>query len=174
MRYRRPNTRMLKCHELMGFISPALAQEIIEYVFNQDKPLYRTLLAAVADAQRVRTAFLEKKPRTQRHTEMISVLSRPRLEEAAANLLRGWLLKAETAIVTDFLDSLGIAHEKGVVEDFPTTVDDARLNDAVELLLGKHPKEKVIVYLNTVKSSGGANWESLSKMLAQDPRLQLG
>ena len=165
---------MLKCHELMGFISPALAQEIVESVFKEDKPLYRTLLAAVADAHRVRPVFLEKKPRAQRHVEMVSTLSRPRLEEAAANLLRGWLLKAETAIVTDFLDSLGIPHEKGIVEDFPKQVDDHKLSEAITLLLGKYNKEKVIVYLNTVKSSGGADWENLGKMLAEDPRLQLG
>jgi len=165
---------MLKCHELMGFISPALAQEIIESVFKDDKPLYRTLLAAVADAHRVRPVFLEKKPRAQRHLEMASTLSRPRLEEAAANLLRGWLLKAETGIVADFLDSLGIAHEKGVVEDFPKEVEDAKLSAAVDLLMSKYSKEKVIVYLNTVKSSGGADWENLGQMLAEDPRLQLG
>jgi len=158
----------------MGFVSPALAQEVVEYAFAKDKPLYRAVLAAVADANRVRPAFLEKKPRVQRHTEMISALSRPRLEEAAANLLRGWLVKAETPILADFLNTLGIPHENGVVNDFPKTVEDEKLKAAVDLLLGKHPAEKVIVYLNTVKASGGADWENLGKMLAEDPRLQLG
>jgi hypothetical protein len=158
----------------MGFVSPALAQEVVEYAFAKDKPLYRAVLAAVADANRVRPAFLEKKPRVQRHTEMISALSRPRLEEAAANLLRGWLVKAETLILADFLNTLGIPHENGVVNDFPKTVEDEKLKAAVDLLLGKHPAEKVIVYLNTVKASGGADWENLGKMLAEDPRLQLG
>ena len=165
---------MLKCHELLGFASPALAQEIIEYAFASDKPLYRAVLAAVAGANRVRPAFLEKKPRVQRHADMVGVLSRPRLEEVAANLLRGWLLKAQTGILTDFLDALGIPHEQGAVEDFPKTVDDARLKAAVELLLTKYPAEKVIVYLNTVQSTGGVNWENLEQMLQSDPRLQLG
>ena len=66
---------MLKCHELLGFVTPSLAQEVIEYAFASDKPLYRAVLAAVADANRVRPVFLEKKPRTQRHSEMASVLS---------------------------------------------------------------------------------------------------
>ncbi len=165
---------MLKCHELMGFISPALAKEVVEFVFSQDKPLYRIVLAAVADATRVRPAFLEKKPRAQRHTDMIGMLCRPRLEEAAASLLRGWLLKAETAILTDFLDSLSIPHEKGVVEEFPKSVDDDKLKAAIDLLLSKYAAEKVIVYLNTVKASGGAEWENLGRMLAEDSRLQLG
>jgi hypothetical protein len=105
---------------------------------------------------------------------MISALARPRLEEAAANLLRGWLVKAQTSILTDFLDTLGVPHEKGVVNDFPKTIDDEKLKAAVDLLLSKYPPEKVIVYLSTVKASGGADWENLGKMLAEDPRLQLG
>lgn len=165
---------MLKCHELLGFVTPALAQEVIEYAFASDKPLYRAVLAAVAEANRVRPVFLEKKPRVQRHAEMTAVLSRPRLEPAAANLLRGWLLKAQAGILTDFLETLGIPHENGVVEDFPTTVDDAKLKAAVDLLLSKYPAEKVIVYLNTVQTTGGVNWENLEQMLQSDPRLQLG
>lgn len=165
---------MLKCHELLGFVTPALAQEVIEYAYASDKPVYRAVLAAVAEANRVRPVFLEKKPRVQRHAEMVGALSRPRLEDAAASLLRGWLLKAETAILTDFLDALGVAHEKGVVEDFPQTVEDAKLKAAVDLLLSKHPAEKVIVYLNTVQSTGGVNWENLEQMLRNDTRLQLG
>jgi hypothetical protein len=165
---------MLKCHELLGFVTPALAQEVIDYAYASDKALYRAVLAAVAEATRVRPAFLEKKPRSLRHVEMTGVLSRPRLEEAAANLLRGWLLKAQTGILTDFLDTLGIPHENGVVEDFPKTVDDTQLKAAVDLLLSKYPAEKVIVYLNTVQSTGGVDWENLEQMLQNDPRLQLG
>lgn len=165
---------MLKCHELLGFVSPALALEVVEYAFTTDKALYRAVLTAVANALRVRPAFLERKPRAQRHPEMISVLSRPRMEEAAANLIRGWLLKAQTSVLMDFLDALAIPHDKGVVEDFPKTIDDAKLKAAVDLLLGKYPAEKVIVYLNTVQSTGGMSWENLETLLQNDPRLQLG
>jgi hypothetical protein len=165
---------MLKCHELIGFVSPALAQEIIESTFGADKPLYRAVLAAVAEANRMRPVFFEKRPRVQRHAEMISALTRPRMEEAAANLLRGWLLKAENGLICEFLDALGIPHEKGVVNDFPETVEDAKLGAAVDGLLAKHPGEKVILYLNTVQATGGVKWENLEKMLDSDARLQLG
>jgi hypothetical protein len=165
---------MFHCHELLGFMSPALARDILEYSFAHDKLLYRASLAAVADAKKVRPVFLEKKPRTERHVEMLAMLSRPRLEEAAANLLRAWLLKAENAMVVEFLDGLGIAHEKGVVEDFPATVEDARLTAAVDALLAKHPAEKVGVYLHMVKATGAPGWKNLDALLESDKRLQLG
>ena len=36
-----------------------------------------------------------------------------------------WLVKKHTAMLVDFLDTLGIPNENGVVEDLPGAVDDA-------------------------------------------------
>ena len=172
----RPGTHanpMLKCYELLGFMPAALSQEILEFAYSSDKALYRGVLAAVAEANRVRPVFLERKPRAQRHVEMISTLGRPRMEEAAATLLRGWLLQAENAMLIEFLDALGIPHEKGVVEDFPPTVEEEKLKAAVEALLAKHPKEKVALYLNTIHATSGVDWKNLEDLLQNDPRLQI-
>ena len=105
---------------------------------------------------------------------MLVSLSRPRLEEASANLLRSWLLKSEQPLLSDFLDQLGIPHEKGVVNEFPKTVDDARLTATVDFLLAKYPAEKVAVYLNTISATSGTNWANLETLLQNEPRVQLG
>jgi len=155
-------------------MSPGLAQEIVEFTFSSDKATYRAVLAAVAEVHRVRPAFLERKPRKERHQDMLATLARPRLEEATANLLRAWLVKSQTQMLTDFLDSLGVKHDKGVVEDFPPSVEDAKLSAAVESLLAKYPHERVAVYLNTIFSTGVRDWKNLEAVLKDDKRLQLG
>lgn len=164
---------MLKCHELIGFMPPNLAQEIIEYLFANEKEAYQLILSAVATANRVRPVFLQRQPRVQRHADMLNALSRPRMEEASATLLREWLLKAEKAMLIEFLDDLGIVHEDGVVEEFPETVDDERLAKAIEHLLAQHPPEKVCIYLNTVRATSGVDWKNLEESLQNDPRLQI-
>lgn len=164
---------MLKCHELVGFMPAALSQEILENAYANDKPLYKTVLAAVAEATRVRPVFFEKKPRAQRHADMISALGRPRMEEAAASLIRGWLVKAQGAMLADFLDGLGIQHEKGVVEEFPDSVPDDRLKSAVEGLLTRHRRECVVVYLNAISATSGVTWKNLDALLQDDARLQI-
>ena len=58
---------MLKSHELLGFMSPGLANEIISFAFENEKPTYRAVLATVAEARHVRLVFLERQPRAQRH-----------------------------------------------------------------------------------------------------------
>lgn len=165
---------MLTSHELMGFMSPGLAQEILNYVYESDKPLYRTVLAAVAEARKLRPVFLERQPRTDRHTAMVQTLSRPSLDAVTGNLVRAWLLKKYKSMLCDFLDALGITHNEGVVEDLPETMDDEKLRKAVETLLEKYPPEVVAVYLNAFHDMNEVNWPNLKTILEADKRLQLG
>src|SRR5271170_530843 len=134
---------MLTSHELLGFMSPALANDILNFAYESDKPTYKATLNAVATALRVRPVFLERQPRAQRHASMISTLSKPALETAAGGLLRAWLVKKQRPMLVDFMNALEIKNENGVVEDLPKEVDDAKLKSAIKILLAKYPPEIV-------------------------------
>ena len=165
---------MLKSHELLGFMSPSLAAEIIHYAYESDKPLYRTTLAAVAEARKLRPVFMERQPRPERHAAMVSTLTRPSLEPITGNLLRAWLLKKYNGLLVDFLDALGIQHKDGVVDDLPAAMDDTKLRGAIDVVLAKYPAEVVAVYLNAFNEMNEVEWPNLRTMLEQDARLQLG
>ena len=165
---------MLSSHELFGFMSPAMANEILGFTFDSDKPTYKSILHGVADARKVRPVFLERQPRVQRHALMISMLARPGLEPVASNLIRTWLVKKERTMLVDFLNALAIPNNEGVVDDLPKTVDDAKLKAAIELILAKHSPEVVAVYLNAFNDMNEASWANLNTMLEGDSRLQVG
>jgi hypothetical protein len=165
---------MLKSHELLGFMSPPLALEILTYAHETDKPLYRATLGAVAEARKLRPVFLERQPRPQRHATMLATLARPTLDMVTANLLRTWLLKKHKQMLIDFLDALGIAHQEGVVEELPSAMEEAKVRAAVETLLAKYPQEVVAVYLHAFSDMNEVEWPGLKAMLVSDPRLQLG
>jgi len=165
---------MLTSHELLGFMSPTLALEILTYAYETDKPLYRAVLSAVADARKLRPVFLERQPRPQRHATMLATLARPALDVVTANLIRTWLLKKHKQMLADFLDALGIPHQEGVVEDLPPAMDDAKIRAAVDALLAKYPPEAVAVYLHAFNEMNTVGWPNLKTMLESDPRLQLG
>jgi hypothetical protein len=105
---------------------------------------------------------------------MIESLGRPHLEAVAITTLQTWLMKDQTAMLADFLDALGIKHDKGAVEELPKSAEDEKLRAAVEGLLAKHPHEKVAVYLRAFNDLSQANWPNLAQMLENEPRLQLG
>src|ERR1017187_6054701 len=75
---------MLTSHELFGFMSPVLANDILAFAHESDKPAYKATLAAVAQARHVRPVFLERQPRPQRHAAMMASLARPAIEALLA------------------------------------------------------------------------------------------
>jgi hypothetical protein len=165
---------MLTSHEIIGFMSPAQAVEIINYAYESDKPLYHVVVKAVAEARKLRPVFLERQPRTERHTQMLSTLARPSLEMVTGNLIRAWLVKKHKNMLVDFLNALGIQHNEGVVEDLPESMADEKLKPAIDALLAKYPQEAVAVYLHAFNDMNEANWPNLKTMLESDQRLQLG
>ena len=165
---------MLSSFELFGFMSPALANDILGFIFESDKPTYRATMSAVAEARKVRPVFLERQPRVQRHALMMATLAKPSSEMIAASLLRAWLMQKQNAMLVDFLNALGLPHDKGVVENLPASVPDEQLHAAVELLLSKYPPEPVALYLNAFNGMNEAHWANLKAMLETDARLQLG
>ncbi len=160
-------------NELIGFMPPELANEILDDTFVEDKALYKSITAEVASSLKLRATFFEQKPRKDRNKIILDMLTRPRMQATAATLLRGWLVKTEGPMLVDFLDTVGIPHKAGVVEDFPETIDEGKLNEAVDKLLEKYPHEKVLLYLNSFNVMNDAPWASLTKRLQEDKRLQL-
>lgn len=155
-------------------ISPALATRIVEEVHASDKDLYRVALASAAQAKKVRPVFLERQPRAERYKAMASALARADLNTISGNVISGWLVKNQPALLSDFLTALRIPHQNGVVETLPEKVEDKDLQDAVNLLLGKYQPEIVGLYLRAFHDMNEADWPNLKQLLAEDVRLMLG
>jgi len=153
---------------------PELAARIIEEVHGTDKDLYRVALHSVAQARKVRPVFLERQAKADRHRTMATAISQRSLEMIAGNVLSGWLVKNQQGLLCEFLDSLKISHDKGVVENLPASVPDADLDNAVNALLSKHDPKVVALYLHAFFSMNDANWPHLDELLHTDDRLHLG
>jgi hypothetical protein len=163
----------MKACDLFAKMPRALAIEIVEFTFNDDKEIYGAVLEMVAQARKVRTIFLQRLPRRDRFAYIASALGRPSVEMAAENLIRNWLLKEKADLLADFLDALNIPHDKGVVENLPESVDDAVLQVTIEKLLDKYPHPVVAVYLNAFNHMNETRWPNLELYLECESRLEL-
>jgi hypothetical protein len=164
----------MTANELFAAMSPGLATRILEEVHGSDKDLYRVALHSVAQTRKVRPVFLERQPKPERHRMMVGTLASRSQQMVAGNVLSGWLVKNQSGLLTEFLDSLKISHEKGVVENLPKSVPDADLESAITSLLAKHDREIVAVYLHAFNTMNEAHWPNLDRMLYEDDRLMLG
>ena len=163
---------MLTFHELIGFMSPKMANRILEDTQANNREVYRALVASMAQAQKMRPVFIGRQHKERRHKSFVQMLSRTGSEEHAGNLIRGWLFKEHKDVLTDFLGKLGIEHEEGMVDDLPESISDDALNAAVDLLIEKYDRELVAVYLTAFNASNENRWGNLDALLAEDERLQ--
>ena len=163
---------MLTFHELIGFMSPKMANRILEDTQDNNREVYRALVASMAQAQKMRPVFIGRQPKERRHKSFVQMLSRAGSEEHAGNLIRGWLFKEHKDLLTGFLGKLGIEHEEGMVNDLPESISDDALNAAVNLLIEKYDRELVAVYLTAFNASNENRWGNLDALLAEDERLQ--
>ena len=163
---------MLTFHELIGFMSPKMANRILEDTQANNREVYRALVASMAQAQKMRPVFIGRQPKERRHKSFVQMLSRAGSEEHAGNLIRGWLFKEHKDVLTGFLGKLGIEHEEGMVDDLPESISDDALNAAVDLLVEKYDRELVAVYLTAFNASNENRWGNLDALLAEDERLQ--
>ena len=163
---------MLSFHELIGFMSPKMANRILEDTQANNREVYRALVASMAQAQKMRPVFIGRQPKERRHKSFVQMLSRAGSEEHAGNLIRGLLFKEHKDVLTGFLGKLGIEHEEGMVDDLPESISDDALNAAVDLLIEKYDRELVAVYLTAFNASNENRWGNLDALLAEDERLQ--
>ncbi len=163
----------MKSHQMFAALTPGLAAQILEDLFAQQKDLYKTTLVSAAQSLKVRPVFLEREPRANRNKRMAAALGHSDMTVVAANVIGAWLIKTQTTMLCEFLDSLKIAHDKGVVENLPKTVEDAAVTSAVDNLLAKYPQEVVTLYLHAFCEMNDVQWPALLLLLRDDIRLQL-
>jgi len=163
-------------HEIFSQATPAVASQIFSFLFEKEKPLYKATIDTLAKKRNLRPVFVERKPRDERFAWLKDSLSRAANDGVAAHLLQVWLVGAQSALLCDFLDALGIAHdENGTVEQLPPAPSKEKITSAIDALLSKHDAGIVTIYLHTFQAlheEGG--WPSLSEALAEDARLKLG
>ncbi len=163
-------------HAIFAQMTPALASQVFGFLFEKEKPLYKATIEALAKKRNLRPIFVERKPRDERFLWIKEALSRQVNDAVAAHILQVWLVGAQSAVLCDFLDALGIAHdENGTVEELPGAPELEKVKTAVDTLLEKHEAGVVAIYLHTFQAlhdQGG--WPTLAEVLEADPRLKLG
>ena len=163
-------------NEIFAKMTQESASQILSFLFEKEKALYKATVEALAKQRNLRPVFIERKPRTERFEWMKAALGRAASGAIAAHLLQVWLIGAHSKLLCDFLDGLGIEHdENGTVETLPPAPEKEKLVPVVDQLLQNYPAETVAIYFHAFQAlddEGG--WNTLGELLESDPRLRLG
>lgn len=165
---------MLQPHEIFAQLSTPMSEQLFGFLFEKEKPLYKATIDTLSKQRKLRSIFVERKPRAERHAWMREVLGKKINDGVAAHLLQIWLVGAHAKLLCDFLDGLGIAHdENGTIEELPTAPEKAKLQAVIEDIFTKHDPVVVAVYLHAFQALDENGWATLEELLGEDPRLKL-
>jgi hypothetical protein len=99
-----------------------------------------------------------------RHLAAIRVVP----ESMASRALVVYHLTTQRPMLEAFLDSLGIAHEGGLIADgAKASPDAARLREAAAALLAAFPPADVRIYLLTLAAQDPATWDALLPIVSE-------
>lgn len=162
-------------NELFAKMPATAAAQIFTFLGEKEKHLLTASIDSLAKQRKLRPVFVERKPKAERFAWMQEALGRKQNEGIAAHLLQIWLVSAQSQLLCDFLDGLGISHdEHGTVEELPTAPEKAKLTEVINSLLEKHDAAVIAIYLHAFQAmddKGG--WSTLEEILAEEPRLKL-
>ena len=90
-------------------------------------------------------------------------------EGLAARALIAYHLAEQRPMMATFLDTLGLAHEDGLIQDENAKPDPEKLAPAVSAIRAAYPVEDVSLYLNTLVCQDPETWGELGKLQAPSP-----
>ena len=161
-------------HEIFARLPAPITEQLFGFLHDKEKPLYKATIETLSKQRKLRGVFIERKPRAERHEWMREVLGKRVNDGVAAHLLQIWLVGAHTALLCDFLDGLGIAHdENGTIEDLPTAPEKTKLKSVIDEVMTKHDPGVVAVYLHAFQALDENGWSTLEDLLGEDARLKL-
>ena len=103
----------------------------------------------VAKLMKFRPQAIRKLPMDQRAKRAKSFVERNSNTDLAYELFGTYLLKVHKELVTGFLDSTGVSHEDGMIDDIDNSKPDvAKLDAAIAGLDEKFDKDDVTLYLS--------------------------
>jgi hypothetical protein len=90
----------------------------------------------------------------------------PNVSDAvAARALVNYHLGRQRAMMGEFLDALGVAHDEGLIKDETVVKPELdKLRAAAEQLAGKYPADDVALYFSTLVSQDPETWGELANL----------
>jgi hypothetical protein len=116
------------------------------------------MLISQAKKFRPKTVMSLDDDRKARH--LASLLSLP--DSVAVRALIAYHLAEQRPMMSAFLDSLGIAHDNGLIQQDHVAPDVAKIGAAAADLANRFPPDSVSLYFNTLLSQDPEAWSGLS------------
>ena len=166
----------MKPYELFKQADPAIVAELFTTFRDEEREVYKSALASLAQSRKLRPVFIQKKPVAEQITWMHKTLKLRGSDTIGEHLLQVWFMKFQQPLLIGFCDGMGIDHNgEGSVEgELPAEMDTAKLKETVDGLYTDFNPKVVSLYLYLFNLQRPGGWDALADTLANDGRIVLG
>jgi hypothetical protein len=156
----------MRAHQVFAAMSPERAVALMGALREQAPLAFAQALAVASAAMRARPRYLASRPLEKQAEAARRAFARVSAADAAEQILATYFLECRTALLEEWLDALGLAHEKGVLEDDrPEAPDAGTLGEAVERFrAGDDPEERELL-LRAFAAQSAIDWPALDALL---------
>ncbi len=166
---------MKQAFEIFQDMTPETAHSVFQYLREQQREVYKATISSLATNRKLRPVVIQRKSVPEQIDWMLKNVKLRGSAEIAGQVLQLWLLKGHTAVLTSFLDGLGISHDgEGAADDIPDEFDAKKLKNTVASLLKNHDAEVVRIYLHIFQLQKPDGWAELTALIESTPELQFG
>jgi hypothetical protein len=148
-------------------MSPEQALAFLDEIHKQAPAVEEIALSAAAGAFRLRPVFLRRQPRKRQAEWMRQALARAAMAAVAEEVLAEYFLEYHTELLAEWLDALGLEHEKGVLAssapECPKPADLAGL--VAEFRKAEDPGLRELL-MRAFAAQSSINWPDLEALLA--------
>ncbi len=165
----------MKAHELYTAVDPIIVTQMLDWFRANDRNVYKSAVATLANNRKLRPVFIEKKPLTEQYAWVHKTLKINACDTIGEHLLQAYLMAGQQSMLAMFCDGMGIPHDgKGsVVGDLPKKLDPERLASTIDRLVGLFDPKLLTLYLECFNLQVAGGWPELTEKLASDERLKL-
>ena len=165
----------MKAYEIYSAVAPSVVNQMLDWFRSNDRNVYKSAVASLAEKRKLRPVFIEKKPMTEQYAWIHKTLKISACNTIGEHLMQAYLMAGQQSLLAMFCDGMGIQHDgKGsVVGELPEALDAKRLDSTIDRLIEVFDPKILTLYLRCFNLQAPNGWNELSEKLNSDSRLVL-
>lgn len=156
----------MRAYQIFASLPPERAAELFRVLREKSPLAFQQALAVASAALKARPVYLAKQPFEKQAEAARRALSRVSANLVAEEVLAGYFLECQRELLVEWLDSLGIAHEKGsLAEARPAEPPAATLRKAVKTFRAGSDDWNRELLLRAFAAQEAIDWPELDGLL---------
>ena len=156
----------MRPYQIFAAMDPEATKQFFGGLAEDSPAMFRQLLHAAAAAMKSRPSYLKKLSLDKQAGAMRRALARVGSDSLAEEMLAVYFLECRKELLAEWLDGLGIEHEKGSLkEDAPAQPDEAKLVEFVAIFRKGEASSDRELLMRAFTAQSAIDWPVLEAML---------